>query len=137
MVNVNYEEIYHIIHEYFKNIEFTYDVLKEISGKTINELTVEQYDYLKNCESWSRKIDTASNTSTEKYSFFEKMGYFVCRCLESLGVCTMFLSYQSIYIELVGPTDNMDAAQLKCNLLNINNYVEELKEILLSFAFRL
>ena len=34
MINVNSEEIYQIIHEYFKNIEFTYDVLKEISEKT-------------------------------------------------------------------------------------------------------
>ena len=51
--------------------------------------------------------------------------------------CTMFLSYYSIFVELVGPSDDMDRAMLKCNLLNINDYVQEFKGILLSLGFRL
>ena len=131
------KEMYQFVYDYFKDIEFTYDFLKEINGKTVNELTVEQYDYLSSCESWSRKIDAANNTSTEKYSFFEKIGSFICGCLESFGVSTIFLSYRSIYIELIGPTDDMDSAILKCNLLSINNYIEEMRDILLSLGFRL
>ena len=137
MKNCKSKMMYDIVYEYFKDIEYTYEILKEIDGKTINELSVEQYDYLHNCESWERKIDKASNTSTERYSFFKEAGYFVCKCLESFGICTLFLSYHSIYIELVGPADDMDNAKLNCNLLRINNYVEEMREILLSLCFRL
>lgn len=137
MTNLLKEKMYQLIYDYFKDIEFAYDILKEINGKTITQLTVEQYDYLNNCGSWNRKIDAANNTSTEKYSFFKDAGCFVCRCLESLGVCTLFLSYHSIYIELVGQADNMDDATLKCNLLDINNYIEEMREILQSLGFQL
>lgn len=137
MSNLPKEKTYQMLYDYFKDIEFAYDTLKEIHGKTINELSVEQYDYLQNCESWDRNIDTASNTSTEKYSFFKEAGYLACMYLESLGTCTMFLCYDAIYIELVGPADNMDSAKLKCNLLNINNYIEEMREILLSICLPL
>ena len=137
MSNLPNEKAYQFIYHYFKDIEFAYDTLKAIHGKTINELSVEQYDFLHNCESWARNIDTATNTSTEKYIFFKEDGYLACMYLESLGICTMFLQYHSIYIELIGPTDNMDSARLKCNLLNINNYIEEMMDILLSLGFRL
>ena len=137
MANLLKERTYQLIYDYLKDIEFAYDVLKEVNGKTMNELSVKQYDYLLNCESWNRKIDNARNTSTEEYRFFKEVGYLVCNCLENLGVCTMFLWYDSIYIELVGPADDMDRAKLKCNLLNINNYIEEMREILLSIGFRL
>ena len=137
MSNLPKEKTYQFIYHYFKDIEFAYDTLKAIHGKTMKELSVDQYDYLHNCESWDRNIDTASNTNTEKYSFFKETGCFICKCLESLGVCTMFLSYHSIYVELVGPVDDMDKAKLKCDLLSINNYVEEMREILLSLGFPL
>ena len=137
MTNLLKEKTCQMMYNYFKDIEYAYDILKELHGKTISELSVEQYDYLHNCESWNRNIDIANNTSTEKFSFFKEAGHLACMCLENLGICTMFLSYQSIYIELVGPADDMDKAKLKCNLLNINNYVEELREILLSLSFRL
>lgn len=135
MKNCKSKMMYDIVYEYFKDIEYTYEILKEIDGKTINELSVEQYDYLHNCESWERKIDKASNTSTERYSFFKEAGYFVCKCLESFGICTLFLPYDAISIERIGQADDMDGAKLKCNLLNINNYVEEIKGILLSLGF--
>ena len=131
------ERTYQLIYDYFKDIEFAYDTLKAIHGKTISELSVDQYDYLHNCESWDRNYDTQSNTSTEKYGFFKETGHFVCKCLESLGVCALFLPYDAIYIERIGPTDDMDSAILKCNLLNINNYIEEIKGILLALGFRL
>lgn len=137
MSNLQKGKMYQLIYDYFKDIEFAYDTLKAIHGKSINELSVNQYDYLHNCESWDRNIDTASNTSTERYQFFKETGCFICKCLESFGICTMFLSYHSIYIELVGPADDMDRAKLKCNLLSINNYIEEMREILLSIGFRL
>lgn len=137
MSNLLKERTYQLIYDYFKDIEFAYDTLKDIHGKTINQLSVEQYDYLHNCELWNRTIDTASNTSTEKYSFFKEAGCYVCKCLESLGICTMFLSYHSIYIERTGSIDDMDSATLKCNLLNINNYIEEVKGILLMLGFHL
>lgn len=137
MANLLKERTYQLIYDYFKDIEFAYDTLKEIHGKTINQLSVDQYDYLHNCELWNRTIDIASNTSTEKYSFFKEAGCYVCKCLKSLGICTMFLSYHSIYIELVGPADDMDSAKLKCNLLSINNYIEEMRGILLSIGFHL
>lgn len=129
------ENMYQLLWDYFQDIEFLYDTLKEIDGKTINELTVEQYDYLQNCESWQCEKDTANNTNTEKYSFLKEAGSLVCKFLERLGICTMFLPYNSIYIELVGPSDDMDRAKLKCNLLRINNYIEELRGILLSLGF--
>ena len=137
MSNLQKEEMYQQIYDYFKDIEFAYDTLKAIHGKSINELSIDQFNYLNNCESWDRNIDTASNTRTERYQFFNETGCFICKCLESLGICTMFLPYHSIYVELVGPTDDMDKVKLKCNLLNINNYIEEMREILLSIGFRL
>lgn len=129
------ENMYQLLHDYFQDIEFSYDTLKEIDGKAMNELTVEQYDYLQNCESWQCETDTANNTNTERYGFFKEAGSYVCKWLECLGICTRFLSYDSIYIELVGPADDMDSARLKCNLLRINHYVEEVREILLSLGF--
>ena len=131
------EALYQYVYDYFKNIEFAYDVLKEIDGKTINQLTTEQYDFLHSCESLDCEVDTANNTSIQKYNFLKNMGCLACKCLEELGICTMFLSYYSIFVELVGPSDDMDRAMLKCNLLNINDYVQEFKGILLSLGFRL
>ena len=135
MSNLPKEKTYQMLYDYFKDIEFAYDTLKEIHGKTINELSVEQYNYLHNCESWDRNIDTASNTSTEKYSYFKEAGHIACIYLERLGICTMFLWYDSIYIELIGPADNMDKAKLNCDLLSINNYIEEMRGILQSIGF--
>ena len=55
--------------------------------------------------------------------------------MEIVNTITLFLSYDAIYIELIGPSDDMDRAKLKCNLLRINNYIGELREILLSLGF--
>ena len=131
------EQKYKFLYDYFKEIEYAYDFFKSINGKTIQELTTEQYDYLYSCESWNRNIDPANNTNTEKYTFFKGEGGLACCCLERLGIATLFLEYDSIYIELIGPTDNMDNAVFKCDLLRINNYIEEIRVILLSLSFLL
>lgn len=135
MKNCKSKMTYDIVYEYFKDIEYTYEVLKEIDGKTINELSVEQYDYLNACELRECEIDSANQSCTEKYNFLKEAGYFACKCLECLGICTLFLPYDAISIERIGQADDMDGAKLKCNLLNINNYVEEIKGILLSLGF--
>lgn len=128
---------YQFMYDYFRNIEFAYEILKEINGKRIDQLTTEQYDYLQNVESLNCMVDTDNNIRKFRYNYFQEEGSIACNCLESMGICTMFLPFECIYVELVGPFDNMDRAILKCNLLNINDYVQEIKEILLSIGFRL